>query len=315
MKYYIIKRLVYILPLVFGITVFTFLLTSLAPGDPVEVILRSRGIDPNKETIEVFREKMGLNCPLYIQYVKWLRKVIHLDLGSSLKTDTPVLEEFLIRLPATLELAICSIVVTIVLSIPLGIISAIYKNSIIDYLTRALAVLGNCIPDFWLGLLLIYLLSVKMKLFPVMGREGVKSIVLPTATLSFNMIASYVRILRATMLDVLSQDFVKVAEAKGLRRKWLISRYGLKNSLIPLITLFGMSLGRLLGGSVVVESIFAWPGIGKYIIDSIFVRDYPVIQGFVLLMALVFVFMNLFIDILYCIIDPRIRYMGGEKSE
>lgn len=296
-----------------GISIFTYLLINIAPGDPAEIILRSKGLEPNKETIHILREEMGLNKPIYIQYIKWLWNVIHFDLGESFKTGMPVTEEILYRLPATLELAMGALSFTMFISIPIGIISALYCNGIVDNLVRIFSLIGASMPNFWVGLLLIYSLAVKVKIFPVMGRGGLLHLVLPSITLGFSMTAMYARMLRASMLEILGQDFIKVARAKGLKERWVIGRHALKNSLIPIVTLFGMSLGQLLGGSVIVETIFSWPGIGKFIIDSILNRDYPVIQGFVLFMALIFVVINLLVDISYGFIDPRICYEGGNK--
>lgn len=313
MKSYILKRLLYFFPVMIGISIVTYLLINIAPGDPAEIILRSKGVEPNQETIYILREEMGLNKPIYIQYAKWLWNVIHFDLGKSFKTGIPVTEEILYRLPATLELTMGALCITLLIAIPAGIISALYCNSIIDHIARIFALIGASMPSFWIGLLLIYSLAVKMKIFPVMGRGGFEHLVLPAVTLGFSMTAIYARMLRASMLEILGQDFIKVARAKGLKERWIIGRHALKNSLIPIVTLFGMSLGNLLGGSVIVETIFSWPGIGKFIISAILNRDYPVIQGFVLFMAVIFVLINLLVDISYGFIDPRIRYEGGNK--
>lgn len=314
MKRYILKRLLYLFPVMIGISIFTFLLINLAPGDPAEIILRFNGIEPSQAAINELREEMGLNDPIYIQYGRWLWNVLHLELGKSFRTGLPVIEEILYRFPATLELTIGSLCITLLIAIPAGIASALYRHSIVDHFTRIFTLLGTSLPRFWVGLLLIYFLAVKIKLFPVMGRGGIKHLVLPAVTLGFSMTAVYSRMLRASMLDILNQDFIKVARAKGLKEKFIIGKHALKNSLIPMVTLFGMSLGHLLGGSVIVELIFSWPGVGKFVIEAIFNRDYPVIQGFVLFMAVIFVLINLLVDISYGIIDPRIPYEEGSNN-
>lgn len=313
MKSYVIKRLLDIIPVMLGISLITFLLINLAPGDPVELKLNAQGIAFNKEVADILRKEMGLNYPLHIQYLNWLKKAICFDLGNSFKTGMPVLNELLYRLTFTIRLASYALTIAIIISIPLGIISALYKNTIIDYFIRFFVLIGITIPHFWLGLLLLYLFSVKMRIFSIVGGNGFHNVILPSVTLAFGIIAQYTGMLRATMLEVLNEDFIKVAKAKGLKRKWFISRYALKNSLIPMITIFGTSIGKLLAGSVIVETIFSWPGIGKFAIESILNRDYPVVQGFVIFMAVIFVILNLLVDISYAFIDPRV--LGGNKNE
>ncbi|KAJ53000.1 peptide/nickel transport system permease protein [Clostridium tetanomorphum] len=313
MKRYVIKRLLAIVPVVLVISIITFLLINLAPGDPVELKLNSQGIAFNKDTADALRKEMGLNYPIHIQYINWLKKAICFDLGNSFKTGMPVLNELLYRLTFTIKLASYALIIAIFISIPLGIISALYKNTIIDHFIRFFVLTGITIPDFCLGLLLLYLFSVKMKIFSIVGGNGFRNVILPAFTLAFGIIAQYTRILRATMLEVLNEDFIKVARAKGLKRRWFISRYALKNSLIPMITILGTSIGQLLAGSVIVETIFSWPGIGKFVIDAISNRDYPVIQGFVIFMSVIFVIINLLVDISYAFIDPRV--LGGNKND
>lgn len=312
-KHYLLKRLVYLLPVMLGVSVITFGLINLAPGDPAEIILRTGGIEPTREAVEVLREELGLNNPIYIQYGRWLWNALHLDLGNSFRTGQPVFVEILHRFPATLELTMAAMFFMLLLAVPIGIVAALYRHTLIDHLGRIFALVGASLPSFWLGLILISCISVKWGLLPVMGRGGWKHLVLPAITLGFGMAAVYMRLLRACMLDVLNQDFIKVARAKGLKEKWVIGRHALKNALLPVVTLFGMSFGNLLGGAVIVETIFAWPGVGKFVVDAIFNRDYPVIQGYVLLMSLVFVLVNLLVDISYVFLDPRIRLERGRQ--
>ncbi|AIS52197.1 nickel transport system permease protein NikB [Thermoanaerobacter kivui] len=308
---YLIKRLLYLIPVMFGVSIITFGLINLVPGDPAELILRSGGVEPTKEAIEALREELGLNDPLYVQYGRWLWRVLHGDLGKSFRTGQPVAEEIFSRFPATLELTCAAMVFMVCLAPLAGILSALYRHTFIDHLSRLGALLGTSLPGFWLGLLLIYLFAVKLGLLPVMGRGGPEHLVLPAVTLGFGLAAVYARILRASMLEVLGQDYIRVARAKGLKEKWVIGRHALKNALLPAVTLLGMSFGHLLGGAVIVETIFAWPGVGKFAVDSIFNRDYPVIQGYALFMAVVFVLINLLVDLSYVFLDPRIRLERG----
>jgi peptide/nickel transport system permease protein len=297
MRNFIIKRLLYLIPVMIGVSIITFALINLAPGDPAELMLRAEGMEPSREAVEALREDLGLNEPVHVRYGQWLWGVMHFDMGNSYRTGRPVAEELVDRFPATLELTIAALLFVLLFAVPAGILAALYRHAFIDHLSRILALLGASLPGFWLGLLLIYFFSVKLGIFPVMGRGGPQHLVLPAVTLGFTMAATYARLLRASMLDVLGQDFIKVARAKGLQEKWVIGRHALKNAVIPAVTMFGMSFGNLLGGSVIIETIFAWPGIGKFAVDSIFNRDYPVIQGYVFFMALIFVLANLLVDI------------------
>lgn len=307
MKQYLLKRLLCLVPVMLGVSIITFALINLAPGDPAELMLRSEGVEPTREAVEALRRELGLNAPVHVRYARWLWNTLHFDLGKSYRTARPVTGEILDRFPATLELTVAALVFVILFAVPAGILSSLYRNALIDHLSRMLALLGASLPGFWLGLLLIYFFSVKLGILPVMGRGSLKHLVLPAVTLGLAMAAVYARLLRASMLEVLGQDFIKVARAKGLQEKWVIGRHALKNAILPAVTIFGMSFGNLLGGAVIIETIFAWPGIGKFAVDSIFNRDYPVIQGYALFMAMIFVLANLLVDISYRLLDPRIR--------
>lgn len=311
MKYYLLKRLIYLLPVMLGVSIVTFALINLAPGDPAEIILRSEGVEPTCEAVDALREELGLNDPVYVQYLRWLWNLLHFDLGTSFRTGMPVAEEILSRFPATMELTFAALAFMVLLALPTGILAALYRHTFIDHLSRFGALIGASMPNFWQGLMLIYFFAVVWDIFPVMGRGGPGHLVLPAITLGFSMAAVYTRVLRAGMLDVLGQEYIKVARAKGLKEKWVIGRHALKNALLPAVTLLGMSTGHLLGGTVIVETIFAWPGVGKFAVDAIFNRDYPVIQGYALFMALVFVLANLLVDIVYVFLDPRIRLERG----
>lgn len=294
-----------------GVSIVTFALINLAPGDPAEIILRSEGVEPTREAVDALREELGLNDPVYVQYLRWLWNLLHFDLGTSFRTGMPVAEEILSRFPATMELTFAALAFMVLLALPTGILAVLYRHTFIDHLSRFGALIGASMPNFWQGLMLIYFFAVVWDIFPVMGRGGPGHLVLPAITLGFSMAAVYTRVLRAGMLDVLGQEYIKVARAKGLKEKWVIGRHALKNALLPAVTLLGMSTGHLLGGTVIVETIFAWPGVGKFAVDAIFNRDYPVIQGYALFMALVFVLANLLVDIVYVFLDPRIRLERG----
>jgi len=308
---YLAKRLLYLIPTMLGVSVITFGLINLAPGDPADLILRSEMGEPTVEAVEALRRELGLDAPVHLRYVRWLGKACRLELGQSYRTGRPVKEEILSRLPATLELAFAALAFMILVALPVGILSALYRHTLFDHLGRLWALIGASLPGFWLGLLFIFFFSVRLDLFPVMGRGSFSHLVLPAVTLGFGLAAVYARILRASILEVLGQDYIRVARARGLKEKWLIGRHVLKNALIPAVTLMGMSFGNLLGGAAIVETIFAWPGVGKFAVDSIFNRDYPVIQGYALFMAVVFVVANLLVDLSYVFLDPRIRLEKG----
>lgn len=304
---YICKRVVFLFFVMFGVSLLTFGMVHLTPGDPAEILLRTEGINATPQAVEDLREKLGLNNPLPVQYGHWISKVVRGDLGVSFETGRPVLEELGQRLPATVELTVAGTSVVVLISLPLGLLSAVYKNTLIDHLGRFFALVGASLPSFWLGLILIYILAVKYSLLPVMGRGSPAHLVLPALTLGLGMSATYARLLRASMLEILGLDFIQAARARGLTENTVLLGHAFKNALLPLVTAFGMSLGHLLGGTVIVETIFAWPGMGHYLVDSIFGRDYAVVQGYVLLMALIFVILNLLVDISYAFIDPRMR--------
>jgi peptide/nickel transport system permease protein len=308
---YILQRLLYLIPVFFGVSLLTYSLSKLAPGDPAEIKLRQTGIEPTQQMLEATRQQMGLNDPEYVQFLNWLSGVIKGDLGVSIDSGTPVTQEILYRLPATFELTFAALIVMIAIAMPLGVLAAVYKGTWVDNISRLFAFLGASMPAFWLGLILMYYFSVKYTLFPVMGRHGIASLVLPAVTLGMGMAATYTRLLRASILEVLGQDYIMAARARGLKERMVIVNHALKNALISIVTLFAMSLGYLLGGTVIVETVFSWPGIGKYAVDAIFNRDYPVIQGYVLWMAVIFVLANLLVDISYRFLDPRIRLERG----
>lgn len=294
---------------VLGVTVVTFSAMHLAPGDPAEMIAVARyGEDLTQEEIEWVRVTEGLDAPVYVQYLGWLEHVLRLDLGKSLITYEDVLGEILTRIPATLELAISSLILSLLIALPTGIISAIRKNTIVDNACMTGALLGVSMPNFWLGLLLIWLFALSLGLLPSFGYGSIKHLILPTITLGTSMAAITTRLTRSSMLDVLNQDYIVTAKAKGLDERTILLKHALKNAMLPVITFVGLQLGFLLGGAVIVETIFAWPGIGRLLVDSIYARDFALIQGCVLFIAVIFALANLTVDVLYAYLDPRIRY-------
>lgn len=307
---YILKRLLLMFIVILGVTLLAFSLVQLAPGDPAEQIAIARyGIEElTPELIERIREQEGLNAPVYVQYGRWLGHVLQGDLGYSLVDGRPVAEEILYRFPVTLKLALASMVISLLIAIPLGVLSAVKRNSAIDHLSMTGALLGVSMPNFWLALLLILLFSVHLGWLPVCGREGAGSFVLPAITLGTGMAAVITRLTRSNMLDVLGQNYIRTARANGLAEKIVIGREALKNAMIPVVTVAGLQLAALLEGMVIVETIFALPGVGRLLVDAIFNRDFAMIQGCALFTAAVFVVINLLVDISYAYLDPRIRY-------
>lgn len=304
MLMFILRRLVQTVPVIFGVTLVVFTIMQLVPGDPA-VLLAGEGA--TKETIESLRVQLGLNQPLYVQYMEYVSSIFQGDFGTSLKNNQPVLDEILLRLPITLELAIFSTMITIVLGMAAGIISAVKPYSITDTVVMVIALLGISLPSFWFGLMLMYGFSVKLQIFPVAGWDSLAHIVLPAFTLGAGGAAIVARMTRSSMLEVIRQDYIRTARAKGVKERVIVYKHALRNALIPVITVVGLQFGALLGGTVLVESIFAINGLGRMIVDSIRMRDLPMVQGGVLVASLVFVAVNLLVDILYRFFNKRIE--------
>lgn len=304
---YILKRVVGIIPVLLAISFLSFTLMNLAPGDPAEVMLTSQGTVVTPELLETVRKDMGLNEPFINQYFNWLKNVLHGDLGTSYATGISVTDELNSHLPYTIMLTVTTMLLTLGISIPLGILSAIKKDKIIDNIIRSFAFIGNSIPGFFLALILLLIFSLKLKLLPILSESGAKSIILPTITLAIAMISKYVRQIRAVVIEELEKDYVKGARARGVKERVVIYRNVLKNIMITVITLTGLSIGSLMGGTTVVESIFVWPGVGSLVLSAIANRDYPIIQGYVLWMGCIFVVINLITDLLFRVFDPRVR--------
>jgi peptide/nickel transport system permease protein len=308
---FIARRLLYLIPVWLGISLVAFLLTNLTPGDPARLALqRELGRQPTTEETAAAREQMGLDDPAPVRYVRWLADALTGDLGTSYRTGTPVLESLAERFPKTLQIAGFGLLLAIAIAMPLGVLAAVYRRSVIDHLSRVLALLGASMPSYWIAYLLILLLSVRLGILPVAGSQTWQHAVMPALTLAIGASASLMRLTRSETLETLNQDYVTTARAKGIRAGRVLWGHVMRNTLIPLTTVLGMRFAGMLGGAVIVETIFSWPGIGKLMVDAIFDRDYPMIQGFVLFMGTAFLLINLIVDLGYGIIDPRIRLAG-----
>ena len=306
-KKYIRRRLLQLIPILIGITLLSFALMQSSKTDAVDLIYKDAGNVASEQVKEEIRKELGLDKPFIVQYTTWLCNVLKGDMGISYVRKRPVFDEFMKRLPNTIYLTISSIVVTFVVSVPLGILSAVKQNKITDYIIRFFSFVGNSLPGFFLSLILIYVFSLKLNLLPVMGNNGFESLVLPTLTLAISMSAKYTRQIRATVLEELNKEYVIGLRARGVKEKRILYVNILKSALLTVVTLLGLSIGSLLGGTAIVESIFMWDGVGKLAVDSIKMMDYPMIQAYVIWMAVIFVLINLITDILYNYLDPRIK--------
>lgn len=302
---YILRRLLMLIPVLIGISVFVFLLMQLTPGDPALLML-GEGAPP--EQLEALRESMGLNDPKYVQYFRWLKNAVRGDFGRSLRSKKLVTTEILDRLPATTELAIAAVAFAVIVGVPVGILSATKPNSWFDNIAMVLALTGVGMPVFWLGIMLILVFSVNLHWLPSSGRMGgLEYLILPAITLGTASTASIARLTRSAMLEVLQQDYVRTARSKGLPGRTVIFRHALRNALIPVVTMIGLQFGSLMSGAVLTETIFAWPGIGRLIVDAINNKDFPLVQGTIMTFALIYALVNLIIDVLYAVLDPRLR--------
>lgn len=337
MKKFILKRILLLIPTLFGVITITFFMMAFSPGDPAIVMLGERA---SKENVEKLRKDLGLDKPKIVQYGIYLSKIIKLDFGNSIKTGQKVINEIFARFPATIELALCAIIFASLLGIIAGIISAVKQYSMFDYISMIGALIGVSMPIFWLGLVLIILFSVSLNILPTGGRIDIKfyftpitnfyiidsiiyivkkgdikilwsvitHLILPAITLSTIPLSIIARITRSSMLEVLKQDYIKTARAKGINEFKVITKHALRNAFLPIVTVIGIQFGMLLGGAVLTETIFAWPGLGKWLYNAIEARDFPAVQGGVIIISTVFVLINLSMDILYTIINPKIKF-------
>lgn len=308
MKSYIGKRVIQLIPILIGITLLSFLLMHTSSIDAIDMLEANTGSVMSEAAKQAAREELGLDKTIIQQYFMWLGNVLRGDMGVSYVSGEPVFQTFVQKLPATLYLTIISVVLTVLVSIPLGILAAVKQDRPVDYLIRFLSFFGNSMPNFFVSLLLIYFFSIKLQILPVMTNQaGWKGIIMPALTLSFSMISKYTRQIRATVLEELNKEYVCGARARGVKERVILIRSVLKVSMLTIITLLALSVGSLLGGTAIVESIFMWDGVGKMAVDAITMRDYPVIQAYVIWMAVIYVFINLLTDLIYHVLDPRIR--------
>lgn len=305
------KRLAQILIVLFGVSFMTYLLIYLAPGDPVRIMYASTGEIPSEEVMQATRVRLGLDKTFFIQYFTWLWNVLHGNLGTSFSMNKPVSEILMMRMGPTIYLAFLSLIIMLIISVPLGMWSAVRKDQWPDYLVRGISFIGISVPNFWLGLILLYVFALKLHLVPVVTSTiTFQSAFLPALTLAIAMASKYTRQVRTTVLEELSQDYVIGARARGIPEKKILWKHVFPNSALPLITLLGLSLGSLLGGTAVVEVIFNYPGLGNLAVQAVTAYDYPLIQGYVLWIALIYMVLNLIVDISYEYLDPRIREMA-----
>lgn len=301
---YILKRLVALIPVLLGVTLVVYLILAMTPGDPARQIL---GETATEDAVAALRAEMGLDRPVLEQYLRYIINLCKGDFGTSYSSQKSVTYEIFSRFPNTLKLSLASMIFSVVLSIPLGVIAAIKQNSWFDTLSMFISLLGVSMPAFWLALLAILFFSLRLGWFPSQGAEGFKSIILPALTMGFMHLASIARTTRSSMLETIRQDYIRTARSKGVSKNAVIVKHALRNALIPTVTVIGLQVGALLGGAVLTETVFAWPGIGRYIVQSILARDTPSILGCIIVFTLCFSIVNLIVDLLYAWIDPRIR--------
>jgi peptide/nickel transport system permease protein len=300
---YLLRRLLQSLLVLFGVSFVVFLILHLT-GDPALILLPP---DASVEDVQRFRKAMGFNDPFMVQYGRFLSGALRGDFGQSVRHGEPAFALVVERLPATFELSGAALLVALSLAIPAGIVSAVRRNTPVDYLSTVTALLGQSMPTFWLGIMLILIFSVQLNLLPSSGRGGLEHLIMPAVTLGLFTTARIMRLTRSGMLEVLGQDYIRTARAKGMSDRPVVWKHALKNAAIPIVTIVGIELGTLLGGAVITETIFAWPGVGRLSVQAIYNRDYPVVQAAVFLLASTFVMVNLVVDVLYTYLDPRIR--------
>lgn len=315
---YFVQRILQLIPVLILVSVAVFLIIRIIPGDPVLVML---GVDPeerariSEEQYESLKHQLGYDRPIYVQYANWVSRIVQGDMGLSLRSRRPIFEVIFERYPATLYLALTALLTGVLIAIPTGVIAAMRQNTSVDYAAMGFALWGIAVPNFWLALMLIVLFSLKLGWLPSIGYASplenpwlfLQHVFLPAIVMGTDLAAPLMRYIRAEMLEQLTQDYVRTAWAKGLPARMVIVRHALKNSLIAAVTVIGLQTARLLGGSTIVETVFSWPGVGRLLIEGIYSRDYPIVQGAVLLIAVTFVFINLFVDIVYKWLDPRIK--------
>jgi ABC-type dipeptide/oligopeptide/nickel transport system permease component len=298
------RRFLYLIPIIIGVSFIAFTIMRLTPGDPAELLA---GEGATQTDIQALRHKFGLDKPFAVQYLIYMGNLIQGDLGISIRTQRTVLREIMARYPATLELAGLSFLLACIIGLITGIVAASHQNSIFDYGSMIISLFGISMPIFWLGLMLMLIFSVILGWLPAVGRDGISHIILPAISLGANSAAVIARMTRSSMLEVIRQDYIQTARAKGLAERVVLYKHAVRNALIPVITVMGIQFGYLLSGSVLTETVFAWPGVGRLMVQSIYMRDYPVVQGAILFVAINFALVNLLVDVLYGYINPRLR--------
>ena len=302
---YVGRRLLAAIPTLWGVATAVFVMARLLPGDPARVIA---GVLASQDQVDHLRHQLGLDQPLPVQYVDYLGSLARLDLGTSAHFGGPVSGEIASRLPYTAELALTALAIAVVLGVLGGVAAALRRNTLIDLAVSAVSVLGISMPTYWLGLMLIVVFAIQLRLLPAAGADSPGSVVLPAFTLGLLSVGLIARMTRSSLLEVLAQDYVRTARAKGVSPAQVVFAHALRNALVPIVTAVGLQLGALMGGAVLTESVFGWPGVGRLLLDSIFSRDYPMVQGLVLLFAFTYIVINLLVDLLYVVVDPRVRY-------
>lgn len=316
MAKYIVKRLGVVFIVLWLVSTLTYFMVHVTPGDTAKAIIVSvYGEDAvSEETLERVRDKFDLNRLVYVQYLEWLKDVATGNLGTSYQYDKPVLQMLAVRVLNTIVLGGAAFLLSVIIALPIGILSALRHNGILDHGVRGFVLLTSSFPSFWIALILIIIFSIRLKLLPVSGMTGAASIVLPAVTLSVGMVATTTRMMRSSMLDVLGQDYITVAKLKGLKPGKIVWGHAIRNAIPPIVTVLGLQIGHILGGAVIVENIFSWPGIGALFIDAVNAKDLPMIEGCVLLITFGYAIVNVIVDIIYACIDPRVRYTGGERA-
>jgi len=305
MRTYVVRRLWQCALTLVGVSVLVFVILRVVPGDPAKMLLPEGA---PQSAIEELNRQLGLREPLYVQYGLFVQSVFRGDFGQSFQYRAPALRVVMERLAATVQLALAAMAITVAVGVTLGIVAAVRRGTGYDYASTVLAVLGQSLPNFWLGIMLILLFGVALRWLPTSGFESWRHLILPSVTLAAFPMALVARLTRSSMLEILGRDFIRTGRAKGLAERAVILRHALRNAAVPLLTVLGLQIGTLLGGAVITESVFAWPGMGKLVVDAIFFRDFPVVQTVLILSATLFVVINLLVDLLYTVIDPRIRY-------
>ena len=305
MRAYVLRRLWQSALTLVGVSVLVFVILRVVPGDPAKMLLPDGA---PQSAVDELNRQLGLHEPLYVQYGLFLQSVFRGDFGQSFQYRAPALRVVVERLAATVQLALAALLITVGVGVSLGIVAAVRRGTGYDYASTVLAVLGQSLPNFWLGIMLILLFGVALRWLPTSGFESWRHLILPAVTLAAFPMALVARLTRSSMLEILGRDFIRTGRAKGLAERAIILRHALRNAAVPLLTVLGLQIGTLLGGAVITESVFAWPGMGKLVVDAIFFRDFPVVQTVLILSATIFVVINLLVDLLYTVIDPRIRY-------